>query len=130
MGSTVVRRDTLDGLIWTAAPHRVLADSGDELVLACWPGIEVLAPTTWTEWLRTGDVSPRQRAVANLAARRWELERWTWRDTWVRSRFGAGDYWSEPCWPWSRPGRGRSPRAGRTGGPTPAGRCPSCRRRR
>ncbi len=94
MGSTVVRRDTLDGLIWTAAPHRVLADSGDELVLACWPGIEMLAPTTWTEWLRTGDASVRQRAIPNLAARRWELERWTWRDTSVRSRFGAGDYWS------------------------------------
>jgi hypothetical protein len=93
-GSTVVRRDTLDGRIWTAYPYRVLADSGDELVLACWPGIEVLAPTTWTEWLRTGDAGVRMRGIANLAARRWELAPWTWRDTSVRSRFGVGDYWS------------------------------------
>jgi Protein of unknown function (DUF402) len=94
LGSTVVRRDVLDGQVWTAAPHRVLTDSGDELVLACWPGIEMLAPTTWTHWLRTGDVGVREQAIPNLAARRWQLEPWTWRDTWVRSRFGAGEYWS------------------------------------
>jgi hypothetical protein len=38
VGSTVVRRDALDGRIWAAAPYRVLADSGAELVLGCWPG--------------------------------------------------------------------------------------------
>lgn len=94
VGSTAVRRDTLDGRIWTAAPHRVLADDGAELVLGCWPGIEMLAPTTWTAWLRTGDAGVRRQAIPNLAARRWELEPWTWRDTSVRSWTGAGQYWS------------------------------------
>lgn len=93
-GSTVVRRDTLDGRIWTAYPYRVLADSGDELVLGCWPGTEVLAPTTWAEWLRTADGDVRMQGISNLAARQWELAPWTWRDTTVRSRFGVGDYWS------------------------------------
>jgi hypothetical protein len=94
VGSTAVRRDALDGRIFTAAPHRVLADDGAELVLGCWPGIEMLAPTTWTEWLRTGDVGVRRQAIPNLVARRWELEPWTWRETWVRSWFGVGQYWS------------------------------------
>jgi hypothetical protein len=32
-GATAVRRDTLGGEIWTAAPHRVVMDSGDKLEL-------------------------------------------------------------------------------------------------
>jgi protein associated with RNAse G/E len=94
VGSTVVRRDALEGRIWSAAPYRVLADSGAELVLGCWPGLEMLAATTWIEWLRTGNESVRRQAVPNLAARRWELERWAWRDTSVRCWFADRLYWS------------------------------------
>ncbi len=43
-GSTAVRRDILDGKVFSAAPHRVLHDTGDELLLAHWPGIAALAP--------------------------------------------------------------------------------------
>jgi hypothetical protein len=93
-GSTVVRRDVFRGQVWTAAPHRVIRDTSAELVLACWPGVEMLAPTTWIEWLRTGDDSVRKRAIPNLAAGRWALDRWVWRDTTLLTGFGADRYFS------------------------------------
>ena len=93
-GSTVVRRDTLNGKVWTAYPYRVVSDSGDVLVLGCWPGVEVLVPTTWIHWLRTGDDTVRKQAIPNLASGRWELDRWVWRDTTLVSRFSMDDYFS------------------------------------
>lgn len=93
-GSTAVRRDTLGGRIWTAAPWRVVQDDGDVLVLACWPGIEMLAPTTWIEWLHTGDDTVRKQGISNLDSGRWELARWTWRDTTVVARYGAREWFS------------------------------------
>ena len=91
-GSTVVRRDVWRGKVWTAAPYRVIRDTGTELVLACWPGVEMLAPVTWIEWLRTGDDAVRKLAIPSLATGRWELGQWTWRDTTLLARFGVGDY--------------------------------------
>jgi Protein of unknown function (DUF402) len=88
-GATAVRRDVLRGRVWAAAPHRVVRDSGGELVLAYWPGIESLAPTTWIEWLGSGDDALRKQAIPNLARGQWELGRWVWRDTIVLSWFGA-----------------------------------------
>jgi hypothetical protein len=76
-----VRRDVQGGKVWTAAPVRVLADDGHVLRTASWPGIESLVPTTWTQWLTTGDDAVRRQGIPNLAAGTWELERWTWRDT-------------------------------------------------
>jgi len=93
-GSTVVRRDVLRSKIWTAAPFRVVEDSGDVLVLACWPGTEILSPTTWIEWLRTGDNTVRRQGILNLASGRWELARWTWRDTTLVTRSNANDCFS------------------------------------
>jgi protein associated with RNAse G/E len=81
-GATAVKRDVLRGKVWTAAPHRVVEDTGDNLVLASWPGVEQLAPTTWIQWLRTGDDALR------------ELDRWIWRDTTPVSRFAAGEHFS------------------------------------
>ncbi|MFD8565118.1 DUF402 domain-containing protein [Streptosporangium canum] len=80
-GATAIRRDTFDGGVWTASPHRVLHDSGHELALAYWPGIQSFAPTTWIDWLRTGDPTAREAAITSLAARRWDLGHWTWRET-------------------------------------------------
>jgi uncharacterized protein DUF402 len=93
-GATVVRRDILRGKVWSAIPHRVVADSGDTLVLARWPGVEMVGPATWIEWLRTGDNAVRRQAIPNLAAGQWELGRWTWRDTTVLNRCAAGEYFS------------------------------------
>lgn len=93
-GSTVVRRDTLGGKIWSATPYRLIRDSGRELMIACWPGVEMLAPTTWIEWLLTGNDSVRKQAIPNLVSGQWELGRWTWRDTTLLSLFGAGEYFS------------------------------------
>jgi hypothetical protein len=94
VGATAVRRDTRHGKVWTAAPHRVLADDGDTLVLAMWPGVRMRSPTTWIEWLRSGDDSVRKQAIPNLAAGRWELGDWTWRDTTLVNSCTAGDYFS------------------------------------
>jgi hypothetical protein len=84
----------LRGQVWTAAPHRVLADTGEVLTMATWPGVEQLAPTTWIQWLRTGEDTARQQAIPNLAAGTWELDRWRWQDTTVVSRVEAGEYFS------------------------------------
>lgn len=88
-GSTVVRRDVVHGKVWTAAPYRALSDQGGELLLAHWPGIQSLAPSTWTHWLRTGDDAVRKQAIPNLANGRWELEPWTWRRTLLLSWSGV-----------------------------------------
>lgn len=39
------------------------------------------SPTTWIQWLRSGDDSVRKQAILHLAAGTWELGEWTWRDT-------------------------------------------------
>ncbi|GAB3968859.1 DUF402 domain-containing protein [Actinoallomurus acanthiterrae] len=93
-GSTVVCRDVLRGKVWSAAPFRVIQDTGTVLMLACWPGVEMVAPTTWIKWLRTGDDAVRKQAIPNLASGRWELDRWVWRDTTLLRRYEAGRYFS------------------------------------
>jgi hypothetical protein len=93
-GSTVVLRDVLRGKVWTASPHRVIRDTGTQLVLTTWPGAEMLKPTTWTQSLRTGDATVRKQALPNLAAGRWELDWWTWQRTTILKRSRTGDYFS------------------------------------
>lgn len=93
-GARVVRRDVLDGKVWSAAPYRVITSTDGTLVLACWPGAESLAASTFTSWLRTGDDSVRKQAIPNLAARQWELDRFTWRDTTLSICSSEGDYFS------------------------------------
>jgi len=94
VGATVVRRDVLRGKVWSASPLRVIRDTGTELVAAWWPGVEMLGPTTWIEWLLSGDDGVRKQAIPNLATGEWELGRWTWRDTTVLARFQAGQHFS------------------------------------
>jgi hypothetical protein len=79
-GSTVVGRDVLDGHVWTAAAHRVLADDGHQLSLA-WPGCPSYVPITWITWLHDGDDATRKQGVANLANHQWQLGAWTWQHT-------------------------------------------------
>jgi hypothetical protein len=94
VGSTVVRRDVLRGQVWSALPNRVLADDGERLVLGCWPGVRMLAPTTWTAWLETGEESVRREALPNLAVGRWDLGAWAWRDTVLVTQLRAGDWFA------------------------------------
>ncbi|MET8630828.1 hypothetical protein ABZW30_45300 [Kitasatospora sp. NPDC004669] len=54
-GATVMRRDIHADRVWSAQPHRTISDTGTLLELGYWPGINALAPTTWTTALRTGD---------------------------------------------------------------------------
>ncbi|MEV6345835.1 hypothetical protein [Actinoplanes sp. NPDC051851] len=87
-GSTIARRDMLDGRVWTAAGHRVLADDGTHLQFVLWPGTRTYSPTTWIDWFRTGDVSVRKQAIPDLAARNWTLGEWIWQDTAVLTWVG------------------------------------------
>jgi predicted RNA-binding protein associated with RNAse of E/G family len=103
-GTTAVRRDVLHGRVWTAMPHRVVRDTGRELVLAYWPGIESAAPTTWIDWLGSGDEATRKQSIGNLVSGRWELGRWVWRDTTVLSWFGADEDFSVHRF-WDRAGQ-------------------------
>ncbi|WP_371781674.1 DUF402 domain-containing protein [Streptosporangium subroseum] len=80
-GATAIRRETYGGRMLTAAPHRVIHDTGDEIALACWPGIRSLVPTTWIDWLQNRNPAARDAALRAYAARQWELGHWTWRDT-------------------------------------------------
>ena len=93
-GATAIRRDVLDGKVFSAAPHRVLGDTGAQLRLAYWPGIAARSPSTWTAWLRTGDDSVRKQALPQLAARSWQLDDWVWRDTGRLSWFGVDEWFS------------------------------------
>ncbi len=91
-GSTVVRRDVFESSVWTAAPYRVISDDGDTLVIACWPGVELMAPTTWVEWVRSGDPGVRAQGIPNLAAGRWGLDHFTWQETTLLARYTDGQY--------------------------------------
>ncbi|MGW5361733.1 DUF402 domain-containing protein [Actinopolymorpha pittospori] len=71
-----------------------MQDTGDLLALARWPGVEGLAPTTWIEWLHTGDDVARQRALPNLARGHWDLATWRWRDTTVLTLLLPDTYFS------------------------------------
>jgi hypothetical protein len=88
VGTTVVRRDVLNGRVWTAAAHRVLHDDGQKLVLVSWPGTVGYALTTWITWLNDGNGQSRHQAVADLAAGTWQLGQWVWRDTIVVTWIG------------------------------------------
>jgi protein associated with RNAse G/E len=80
-GDTVVRRDAFRGKVWSAHALRVVQDTPEALVAGCRPGADVIAATTWIQWLLTGDDDVRKQAIPNLAAGRWQLDKWQWRDT-------------------------------------------------
>ncbi|MBY8882821.1 DUF402 domain-containing protein [Actinacidiphila acidipaludis] len=80
-GETVVRRDVFRGKVWSAHAFEAVEDAPEALVTAGRPGAEVLASTTWFQWLLTGDANVRLRALPDLAGGTWELGRWSWRDT-------------------------------------------------
>jgi len=93
-GTTAVRRDVHLGRVWTAMPQRVLADTGDTVTLAYWPGITSLAPTTWITSLATGDTTLRESGLEHLAAGTWTIAPYTWTGTALRSEFLAGEHFS------------------------------------
>ncbi|MFJ5924948.1 DUF402 domain-containing protein [Kitasatospora sp. NPDC092948] len=104
-GTTVVRRDVHAGRVWTAKPQRVIADTGHVLTLACWPGIEGLAPTTWIDCQRTGDDDARQQGLDDLAAGTWALGPHRWERTAVLSHYLAGEWFSVHCFQDAATGR-------------------------
>jgi Protein of unknown function (DUF402) len=93
-GETVVRRDVFGGSVWSAHALRALEDRADALVTACRPGAETLMATTFIESQPTGDDATRKQALPDLAAGRWQLDRWLWRDTALLMWNRPGAYFS------------------------------------
>ncbi len=97
-GATTVRRDVFGGKVcgkvWSATPKRVIADCGQLLVLARWPGVEMLGPGAWVAARRGGAGVDRFRALRELASGCWDLAPWTWSETTVLTFSGAGRYFS------------------------------------
>ncbi|MFI5532178.1 DUF402 domain-containing protein [Kitasatospora sp. NPDC051853] len=89
-----MRRDVYRERVWTAMPHRVLADGGDTLDLAYWPGITSLAPTAWIASLTTDAEANRRQCLADLAAGTWTLDPHRWTGTALRSTFLEGEHFS------------------------------------
>jgi len=96
-GATVVRRDLLDGRVWSATPFRALRDSNGVLLLALWPGITSMAPKTWVDSQLTGDDQVRRQGLPDLARGEWRLDRWVWRDTGRLSWVGVDPGFSVDC---------------------------------
>jgi hypothetical protein len=80
-GQTVVRRDVFRGRVWSAQALRVVRDTAEALVVACRPGAEGLAPTTWIASRLDNDDTGRQQALLSLASADWRLGRWKWQST-------------------------------------------------
>ncbi|HEX5944641.1 MAG TPA: DUF402 domain-containing protein [Acidimicrobiales bacterium] len=80
-GSTVVQRHVLRGKVISAYPGRVLADDGDALTLAHWPGTACLVNAEWATATASGRPADRDLAFAALSRGEWELVPWTWRST-------------------------------------------------
>ena len=67
-----------------------------------------MAPITWIEWARSGDVAVREEGIPNLAKGKWDLEPFTWRDTTLLIRYVNGERFSvsrffdreNRCGPW------------------------------
>ncbi|WP_406131133.1 hypothetical protein [Streptomyces sp. NBC_00989] len=78
-GDTAVWRDVFRRKVWSAHALRVVEDTAEALVPGRRPGAELLVPTTWIEWPRTGDETVRLRALPNLADDNRRLGHWTWR---------------------------------------------------
>ena len=79
VGSAVVRRDIWFGKTWTAWPARVIADDGETLTTAMWPGLVGYGPSTWVESMKTRNAALRGQGIDNLAKGSWDLAAWTWR---------------------------------------------------
>ena len=92
-GASIVRRDVFAGRVWSACPGRVLADDGDELTFACWPGVETLAPEPFIRWLTAPSSEGRDACLAALAERRWQLGPWSWLWTNVVRVVAAGRWY-------------------------------------
>lgn len=92
-GATVTRRDVLNGRVWTAAPHRVLSDDGEQLVLVTWPGTIGYTPVNWITWFRDNDEAARQRALDDLISGGGQIGPWQWQDTLVVTWPIPGSAW-------------------------------------
>jgi len=93
-GATIVRRDTVHGQVWAAAPVRVISDTPEALLVAHWPGVQTMSPATYIEANRSGLRDGRLRLVRELAAGTWELGDWTWQHSTVLTRIDPGEHFS------------------------------------
>jgi hypothetical protein len=93
-GTSIVRRNTGHGRVWSVAPLRVVSDATDVLVAACWPGIRMLAPVSYIESVRSGQADDRRKLVQELADGTWQLGERTWQHSSYLAWISTGDYFS------------------------------------
>jgi hypothetical protein len=93
-GATIVRRDVVDGRVWTAQAARVLSDDGTDLAIAYWPGAEALVPTTFIRWLETRTPADRAASLDAFVQRDWTLGRRLWDTTNIVHLMTAGRWFS------------------------------------
>ncbi|MFF3343631.1 DUF402 domain-containing protein [Streptomyces flavidovirens] len=81
-GQTVVRRDVhRTGRVWSEHALRVVADTGEALVVACPPGAETRWPALYVKARDDGDRSVRTEAFDAMATGVWELTCAVWQET-------------------------------------------------
>ncbi|WP_166020386.1 DUF402 domain-containing protein [Streptomyces chilikensis] len=81
-GETVVRRDVhRSGRVWSEHALRVVADTGEALLVACPPGAGTRWPTLYVEARAVGDRTVRTEAFDAMATGRWELTAAVWQET-------------------------------------------------
>jgi hypothetical protein len=93
-GASIVRRDTALGRVWGAAPLRVVGDTPDALVVACWQGTRLLSPVSYIESKRTGLPDGRLQLIRELADGTGELGERIWQDTADLTWVSPGEYFS------------------------------------
>lgn len=93
-GATIVRRDTAHGRVWAAAPVRVISDTPEALLVAHWPGVQMMSPASYIESSQSGLADGRLRLIRQLAASTWDLGDWIWQRTTVLTRVDPGEHFS------------------------------------
>jgi hypothetical protein len=93
-GATIVRRDIIHGRVWGATPARVISDTRQAMLVAYWPGVQVLSPLSYVESQQAGLPDGRLRMIRELAAGTCEVGSRTWQDTTVLTRIDRGEHFS------------------------------------
>lgn len=78
----------------SAFPHRVLADDGNALTLARWPGAGCVVNAEWVTAMETGRQEDRDAALAALGRGDWKMVPFTWHTTAVVNMLQEGRWFS------------------------------------
>ena len=82
------------GRVMSAFPHRVLADDGNALTLARWPGAGCVVNAEWVTAMETGRQEDRDAALAALGRGDWKMVPFRWHTTAVVNMLQEGRWFS------------------------------------